>query len=440
MNYAQIVNLIFNIIFTLLGAFYLHFIFFAIIGIFKQKKFPKAKTQHKFAVVVSARNEELVIGNLIKSIRAADYPKDKLDIFIVAHNCEDKTAEICRKISEETNDNIHVYEYNNAKEKTKGYALKYLFNIINRDYADQYEGYFIFDADNIVKHNYFEKMNDAFEANPGNNIIMSFINAKNFGTNVISGIYGLFFLYTSVYELRGRTALGCSTRIAGTGFLINSNILKDGWNYTTIAEDFEFTIDQVCENHKIVYCYEAETYDEQPTKLWVFWRQRLRWEKGFLTVFKTRYKQTIKALFSKQTETNNRFSVFNFSVNLIPLCLLMDILWFLQFVLLLFSPLFKINLATTLGSWGIGIINSIAISYVLSVLSLIPLLIIERKKLKYVNKFTLFMSCLAWPLFLGAQFIIDIVALFKKEVKWKPIPHQDTTNFEKLNSNLINKN
>ena len=124
MNYVDIVNLVFSIILTVVGLFYAHFIIFAIVGLFAKKKFPKAKTQHKYGVVVSARNEEAVIGNLIKSIQNTDYPQDKLQIFIVAHNCTDNTAKVCRELG------ATVYEYNNENEKTKGYALKYLFERI----------------------------------------------------------------------------------------------------------------------------------------------------------------------------------------------------------------------------------------------------------------------------------------------------------------------
>ena len=57
--------------------------------------------------------------------------------------------------------------------KTKGFALQYLVECIRRDYGiESYDGYFIFDADNILTKNYVTKMNEAFDA--GNKIITAY--------------------------------------------------------------------------------------------------------------------------------------------------------------------------------------------------------------------------------------------------------------------------
>ena len=96
MNILQLVLTCLSVVFGLLYAYQ---VLFMIIGIFsKKKKFPEAKEQHTFAFLIAARNESKVIGNLINSIRNNDYPQDKIKIFIVADNCEDNTAELCRNL------------------------------------------------------------------------------------------------------------------------------------------------------------------------------------------------------------------------------------------------------------------------------------------------------------------------------------------------------
>lgn len=55
---------------------------------------------------------------------------------------------------------VQVYEYNNPEERTKGFALKKLFeNIGEEEGIASFDGYFIFDADNLLSENYVEKMN-----------------------------------------------------------------------------------------------------------------------------------------------------------------------------------------------------------------------------------------------------------------------------------------
>ena len=64
-----------------------------------------------------------------------------------------------------------------------------------------------------------------------------------------------------------------------------SEIVKDGWKYTSLTEDRALTADAVAQGYQITYQDEAEFFDEQPTSLKVALRQRLRWSKGHLLAF-----------------------------------------------------------------------------------------------------------------------------------------------------------
>ena len=163
MNYYQIVNLVFQIIFTLYGLMCVLFVIFGLVGFFKKKRYPQVEEKASYGIAIPARNEAGVIDKLIESIHNTDYPQDKLHIFVIAHNCTDNTAEVARKLKKEGFADITVYEYNNPNECTKGYGLHYLFEQIDKDFGIQsLDGYFIMDSDNIVAKNYFQKMNDAF--------------------------------------------------------------------------------------------------------------------------------------------------------------------------------------------------------------------------------------------------------------------------------------
>lgn len=106
-NYLNIVNYVFLGIFTFLSLLVLHFIIVSIVGLFCNKKYPTSAKKGRYGCIIPARNEENTVADLIKSIRKSDYPQDKLDIFVVAHNCTDKTAEVARAAG------AIVYEYNN---------------------------------------------------------------------------------------------------------------------------------------------------------------------------------------------------------------------------------------------------------------------------------------------------------------------------------------
>ncbi len=52
----------------------------------------------RYAVLISARNEANVIGNLIDCLHSQTYPSELIDIWLVADNCTDNTAEVARNM------------------------------------------------------------------------------------------------------------------------------------------------------------------------------------------------------------------------------------------------------------------------------------------------------------------------------------------------------
>ena len=273
-----ILNLIITIINKVVGFvndlyYYRHI--YKIFGVIATRKFKKATKNHKYAVLVAARNEETVIGNLIDSIKQQDYDQSLVTVFVVADNCDDKTASVARE------NGAVVYERKDPYRRTKGFALQYLVERIREDYGiDAFEGYFIFDADNLLKKDYITRMNESFDA--GEKIITSYRNTKNFGDNWISASYGVHWLRTVRNEHRARSLFRLATRIQGTGFLFAREIIKDGWNYTSLTEDRAFCADAVANGYEITYNNDAIFYDEQPVDMKIAMRQRIRWAKGHL--------------------------------------------------------------------------------------------------------------------------------------------------------------
>ena len=139
MGYMEIVNIIMIAVGVIAVIFPLQYAFLFVAGVFaKQKTYPPAEQKLRYGVIVCARNEERVIRQLVESIRKCDYPQDKLDIFVIAHNCTDGTAAAAQT------GGAFVYEYSNPQERTKGYALRQIFRYIERDFGiRQYDGFHV---------------------------------------------------------------------------------------------------------------------------------------------------------------------------------------------------------------------------------------------------------------------------------------------------------
>ena len=180
----------------------------------KPVRFPDAPMTNRYAVLISARNEENVIGNLIGSIRDQTYPSDLIDIWLVADNCTDNTAEVARNMG------CHVIERFNKEQVGKGYALTYLLDQMNESGAsDPYDAFFVFDADNKLDKHYIEEMNKGFQA--GFKILTSYRNSVNLSDNWVSSGSALWFIRESRFVSASRMWLGNSCHVGGTGFMFS---------------------------------------------------------------------------------------------------------------------------------------------------------------------------------------------------------------------------
>ncbi len=397
-------NCVISVIFTLCYAYQFFYIF---VGLLKKPKKFSAKKQHRFAVVVSARNESSVIGNLISSIRNQNYPQELVDIFIIADNCTDNTAEIARSAG------AIVYERFNKEQVGKGYALDWMFNIIESEYADRnYEGYIIFDADNVLDPNYIAEMNKVFDN--GYRIITSYRNSKNYDTNWITAGYSLWFLREAKYLNNARMQLGTSCAISGTGFLVSADVIREnnGWIHHLLTEDIEFTTDSIIHGEKIGYCADAILYDEQPTKFGQSYTQRLRWAKGFYQVFRNYGAKLIKGVFK------GSFSCFDMLMTIMPAMLLTLISIAINIIAI---PIGIINHSNELMTLVSILVKTVANFYGMFFLLGLITTITEADQI-HCSKPKRVLYLFTFPLFMLTYVPIAIVALFRK-IEWKPINH-----------------
>ncbi|MEG2261086.1 MAG: glycosyltransferase family 2 protein, partial [Raoultibacter sp.] len=122
---------IFNFcVFLAFSLCYVYQLYYVLVVLTRKPKQLVAKTNHRFAAVISARNENAVIGDLIHSIKVQNYPQELIDVFVVADNCTDNTAEVAREAG------AIVFPRFNKKEVGKGYALDYCFSCIREHYSD----------------------------------------------------------------------------------------------------------------------------------------------------------------------------------------------------------------------------------------------------------------------------------------------------------------
>ena len=401
-------------VFLLCYAYQFFYIFIACIK--SPKTYPAAPHTKRYAAVIAARNEQAVLPALLESIRRQTYPAHLIDVYVVADNCTDATATLARE------GGAFVVEREDTQRIGKGYALCYFFEHLAREKGIlSYDAYLFFDADNVLRDDYFEKMHDAYCA--GNRVLTSYRNSKNYGKNWISAGYALWFLREARHLNNARAILGSSAAIAGTGFLVDAELLakNGGWKHFLLTEDLEFTADCVLQGERIGYCHAAELFDEQPESFSQSWRQRKRWAKG---LFQTIRRYGVRLLGGA---LRGSWSCFDMLVSMMPAFLLST----LQLTVVV--AMLVLHLIT---QGGVSLmLLSLFVEFWLFAYGMFLLvggfaLFAERGRI-CCRKPRAILLLLAFPVFMLTYIPLSLCALFTR-VSWQPIHHKYALSTEQI--------
>lgn len=415
-----------NVLGFVLTFFFIYQAYYTWVGYFRgEVALPEAKHLHRYAFFIAAHNEEEVIANLVESILAQDYPRELFDVFVVADACTDSTAERAREAG------AIVYERYDLARKGKSWVMDYGFRRILTEYPGKYEGFLVFDADNIVSPTYLTEMNKAFDL--GYLVVTSYRNSKNFDSSWVSMSCTINFLREARYINNARMHLGTSCTVSGTGWLVSERIIRamNGWNFHHLSEDHQFSA--FCCAHGIRIGYvPAEFFDEQPSTFKASWIQRLRWGKGFYQVFFSYFKELMHGI------RDGWWAAYDELVTLGPASILMVISVFANGIYLLLAALSHGFLATNseIDACTATLFNSIFSMYMLFLGMGVLTLWSERDHIPCHEPRKLVKAALTFPIFMISYIPINVVALFK-HVDWVPTKHTLAMDFEEVSEGAV---
>lgn len=423
-NILQIINICIGAIMGCLYFYQIIYVVIALIDKWRRRGREEKKTAHalhRYAVMIPARNEEGVIEHLIDSIKRQDYPGELIDIFVIADNCTDNTAEIARvsgaKVLERQSDRIG-----------KGYALNFAIREIMDRHDKGYEAFVVFDADNLVDRNFFRAMNRQFDS--GDRIITSYRSSKNFGTSWIASASALWYLRESRFLNAARNVLHSSCMISGTGFLVARDILEKnhGWKHHLLTEDIEFSVDSVVHGEKVAFCEEAVIYDEQPVTLRQFWAQRLRWAKGFYQVFRHYGAGLFESLLTGKA--GNRRSCYDLLMTILPAMLITVLGLTVNLVFLLFG----VGMGNTaLSKYAAFTLGSTMVNFYLLFFAYGALTLLSERRMLFGATWKQVLKCMiTFPIFMAMHIPMSVQALVCR-VEWKPVVHTCSKSVSDLN-------
>ena len=386
----------------LVTIFWLYQLIVSVCSLVKLKEKPLLEEkENRFMAIIPAHNEAAVVANLIESLKNQNYPKNLYDIYVIADNCTDNTAEVAR------NAGAIVYERFDESKKTKGYALQWFLAQKIEENAP-YDAFCVFDADNIADENFLKAMNK--KLCQGEKVVQGYRDIKNPTDNWITAGYAIFYWTMNRFYHLARYNLGLSPLLNGTGFMVRFDVIKPtGWDTNTLTEDIEFSLKNIIEGRKLGWATDAIVYDEQPTGFKQSWSQRSRWTVGHIQCIKEYTGLLAEAVKEKKTLMN--FDGLLYILGSIPMFFVTIILLLLNFVIYLANGMTAQELL-------INCLRYLIPTFFLPILTAILIMVLEKKPIKPMIKGLIF-----YPLFLGSWLLINFKCLFVRNTKWEKIEH-----------------
>jgi cellulose synthase/poly-beta-1,6-N-acetylglucosamine synthase-like glycosyltransferase len=245
-----------------------------------------SRAARRFAILVPAHNEEPVIGRLLNSLNALEYPREQFDVCVVADNCDDSTASIARSAG------ARVYERFSTEGRAKGFALRWLLECLDEE-ATSYDAYVIVDADSIVAPNFLSVMDAHLSG--GARAIQAYYSVLNAQQSATAGLR--FAALAAVHYLRplGRSAFGLSAGLKGNGMCFDAALLRQfTWRWFTLAEDVEFHLALVEQGISVRFAPETWVKADMPISLNQAATQNSRWEQGRLQLIRAHVPRLVR--------------------------------------------------------------------------------------------------------------------------------------------------
>ena len=220
--------------------------------------------QRSFLVIFPAYGEDIVILHTISSFLNQHYPQDKYSIVVVSDHMSEETN---AKLSELPISLLQPQFERSSKAK----ALQFAFN----NTKDNYDNIVILDADNVVKPDFLERLNQICDQ--GFTAIQCHRCAKNANNN-IAQLDGISEEINNSLFRMGHNNIGMSSALIGSGMCFDFDWFKTHVHLlSTAGEDREIEKMLLIEHIFIKYAADIDVYDEKVGNEENFQRQRQRW-------------------------------------------------------------------------------------------------------------------------------------------------------------------
>ncbi len=240
-------------------------------GIFRGRQSPAARVHRRFAILVPAHNEAAVLGPLLNSLQAQQYPRECFEVFVSADHCSDHSAEVAR-----THGAV-VLERHNQVRRGKTWNVRWALAHLP---VREFDAVVIIDADNLAHPGYLAAMNEYLEMHPNTAAVQGYLDVKNPDDTWVTKAIAISYWFSNRFAQGARAQLGLCCMLGGTGMCLRTEVVPLIGQLESLVDDLELTALLALRGQAVGWCAQAIIFDEKPVSLTASLQQRRRWMQG----------------------------------------------------------------------------------------------------------------------------------------------------------------
>lgn len=228
------------------------------------------------AVLVPAHDEAAGIDKTLEALTVQDHPRAQREVFVVADNCTDATAAVAEQ------HDVVVWSRDDPDRRGKGYALTWGLSRLWEERPDV-DAVLVVDADCIASENLVSAVARAMQS--GAVAVQAAYRVANAEASRESALRAAGFALMHDVRAGGKSALGLSAGLFGTGMAFRSSVLRAiPWSGSAVTEDTDYHLRLVRAGIVVRYVSEASVSSDMPTTAADARSQHMRWEGGNATL------------------------------------------------------------------------------------------------------------------------------------------------------------
>jgi cellulose synthase/poly-beta-1,6-N-acetylglucosamine synthase-like glycosyltransferase len=232
-----------------------------------------------FSLLVPARHEQAVLGETLEQLERLDYPA--FEVIVVVGHDDPETAAVAHAAAGRSPDRFRVVvdeSWPRNKPKALNAALPFCKGEITG----------VFDAEDEVDIRLLRTVDRSFGAT-GADVVQGGVQLVNYRSSWFSlrNCLEYFFWFRSRLHLQERHRF---IPLGGNTVFVRTDVLRSvgGWDAACLAEDCELGVRLSALGAGVSVCYDPHlvTREETPETLFSLFKQRTRWNQGFLQVLR----------------------------------------------------------------------------------------------------------------------------------------------------------